>query len=86
VETAFHILSSIKDCKLEPINQMFSLYVLFQNPIFATLYLSTPYLFMLLLDIDLKKKHREDAEFEKIKTIYKEQAAVQQNKNSANNQ
>ncbi|MGQ9506610.1 MAG: hypothetical protein ACUVTB_01965 [Candidatus Bathycorpusculaceae bacterium] len=83
---AFIIQDLLKVYELEPIKQMLSLYVLFQSPIFAMLYLFTPYIFMLLLDIGLRKKYREDAEFEKIKTIYKEQAAAQQNKNSTNHQ
>jgi hypothetical protein len=82
---AFIIQDLLKVYELEPINQMLSLYVVFQNPIFATLYLSTPYIFMLLLDISLRKKHREDTEFEKIKTIYKEQVLVENNKSAANN-
>ncbi|MGB9778112.1 MAG: hypothetical protein ACPLW8_01795 [Candidatus Bathyarchaeales archaeon] len=83
---AFIVQDLLKVYELEPINQMLSFYVLFQNPIFATLYLSTPYLFMLLLDIGLRKRRREDTEFEKIKATYKKQVAAQQNKNSANNQ
>ncbi|MDH7477321.1 MAG: hypothetical protein QHH17_02940 [Candidatus Bathyarchaeota archaeon] len=83
---AFIIQDLLKVYEIEPISQLLGLYFLFQNPIFATLYLSTPYIFMLLLDIGLRKKRREDTEFEKIKTIYKEQVLAQQDKNSTNNQ
>ncbi|MEM3699281.1 MAG: hypothetical protein QXL57_00200 [Candidatus Bathyarchaeia archaeon] len=82
---AFIIQDLLKVYEIEPISQLLGLCFLFQNPIFATLYLSTPYVFMLLLDIGLRKRRREDVEFEKIKTIYKEQVVAEQKTNSANN-
>ncbi|MDI6690458.1 MAG: hypothetical protein QME50_01130 [Candidatus Bathyarchaeota archaeon] len=70
---AFIIQDLMKVYELPPISQMLNLCVLFENPIFATLYLSTPYVLMLLLDIGLRKERLEDAEFEKIKENYKKQ-------------
>jgi len=78
---AFIIQDILRFYELEPLSQLFNLCVLFENPIFALLYLSMPYVSMLILDLHLRRKRLEDEEFEKIKNIYKNQTAT----NSKNN-
>ena len=56
------ILTTYRD---GPINQFFSLAVLFHNPFLAVGYLLIPYLLMLMLDIRSRKKHREEEPSEK---------------------
>lgn len=68
---AFIIQDVLGFYKFEPLSQVLDLYVLFENPIFAVLYLSMPYVSMLILDLHLRRKRLEDEEFEKVKNIYK---------------
>ncbi|MEM3596905.1 MAG: hypothetical protein QXJ53_02065 [Candidatus Bathyarchaeia archaeon] len=73
---AFIIQDILRFYKFEPLSQVFGLCVLFENPFFAVLYLSVPYVSMLVLDLYLRRKRVEDEEFEKIKEIYKNQTAT----------
>lgn len=73
---AFIIQDVLKFYELEPLSRVFGLCVLFENLFFAVLYLSVPYISMLVLDLYLRRKRAEDEEFEKIKAIYRNQAAT----------
>lgn len=53
---AFIIKDLLAVYELEPVNQMLSLYVIFQNLSFAIIYLSIPYILMLILDIHSRRK------------------------------
>ncbi|MEM3731397.1 MAG: hypothetical protein QW667_05235 [Candidatus Bathyarchaeia archaeon] len=53
---AFIIKDLLAVYELEPVNQMLSLYVIFQNFSFAIIYLSIPYILMLILDIHSRRK------------------------------
>ncbi|MEM2105963.1 MAG: hypothetical protein QXV21_05810 [Candidatus Bathyarchaeia archaeon] len=73
---AFIIQDILKFYDFAPLSQVFGLCVLFENPFFAVLYLSVPYISMLVLDLHLRRKRAEDEEFEKIKMIYKNQTTA----------
>jgi hypothetical protein len=73
---AFIIQDILRFYEWEPLNQIFGFCVLLQDPFFALFYLSAPYVSMLVLDLCLWRKRREDEEFERIKAIYKEQTAT----------
>ncbi|UCE43401.1 MAG: hypothetical protein JSV57_03275 [Candidatus Bathyarchaeota archaeon] len=51
-----------------PIKQLFSLAVLFQNPVLAVGYLSIPYVLMLIFDVHSRRKRRKE-EKEKEETL-----------------
>lgn len=48
----------------ETIDQIFGLASLFHNPYIAIVHLSTPYLFMLALDIRSRQKHKKIKKYE----------------------
>lgn len=50
----------------KPLEDLLDLAFVFQNPVLATGYLSVPYILMLILDINFKRKNHED---EKPKTL-----------------
>lgn len=59
----------------QPIEKIFSLAVLFQNPLFAGLYLSAPYLFMLLLDIHSNRNRKREMILQGAEMAYLEDSA-----------
>jgi hypothetical protein len=75
---AFEIQDLLIAYELGPFNHILGLTALFQNPVFAAIYLLTPYLLMLFLDLRSRRRCKEDEEFERIKALYMEQAAVTQ--------
>ena len=52
-----------------PTTQLFSLAVLFHNPVLAVGYLSIPYILMLIFDIHSKKKRKKEEKKEKEETL-----------------
>ncbi len=64
----------------KPIDQIFSLAVLFRNPFLAVIYLLIPYLLMLMLDIHSRRKQKKKKELERMKEAYLENAAAAEQK------
>lgn len=72
--TAFIILDTIENMGGPLINQLRGATFLFSNPIFATLYLSLPYILMFTIDWRVKKKQKQDKKLEKLNQDHLENA------------
>jgi hypothetical protein len=77
---AFLVQDALTTYANKPIDQLFTLAVLFQNPILAGGYLLMPYLLMLTLDIRSRRKQRKDEEIKRIAPTYLEDTSAAEQK------
>jgi hypothetical protein len=77
---AFTVQDALTTYGGRPIEQWFSLAVLFYNPFLAVIYLLMPYLLMLMVDIRSRRKRKKDEKLERITTAYVEEASVPEQK------
>jgi hypothetical protein len=61
-------------------NQLLSLATLFNNPFLAVIYLLTPYLIMLTLDIRSRRRQKKKKELERITTAYLDDVVTEEQK------
>ncbi len=61
----------------KPLEDLLDLAYVFQNPILAACYLSMPYILMLMLDINFKRKNRETQNPKPIKPIHIQDTSVE---------
>jgi hypothetical protein len=64
-----------------PIDEMFNIVIAFDNPILAAVYLSIPYLLMLAIDVQSRRKRKKNEELETMTTAYLENASAEDRKN-----
>lgn len=76
---AFVIQDALTAYAAKPIEQLFSLAVVFQNPIIAVSYLLMPYILMLMLDIRSRRKQKKE-EFKEIEKASIKDISVEEQK------
>jgi len=79
--TAFIILDALENLGGPLINQLRGAAFLFDNPIFAALYLSLPYIIMFTIDWRAKKKQKQNKKLEESTQVYIENATAHEEEN-----
>ena len=74
--TAFIVLDILENVSGPLINQLRGAAGLFSNPIFASLYLSLPYILMFTIDWRARKKQKQDKKLEELNQDYLENAVA----------
>lgn len=64
-----------------PIDEMFNMIIAFDNPIIAAVYLSIPYLLMLAIDVQSRRKRKKNEELETMTAAYLQNASAEDRKN-----
>jgi len=77
---AFMVLDVISNYGQGPMDQLLSFAVLFSNPLFAGLYLSMPYVLMLVLDMHSRKSRKKKEELDEVKTVYSDSTVTAEQK------
>jgi len=77
---AFMVLDVISNYGQGPMDQLLSFAVLFSNPLFAGLYLSMPYVLMLVLDMHSRKSGKKKEELDEVKTAYSDSTVTAEQK------
>jgi len=76
----FMVLDVISNYGQGPMDQLLSFAVLFSNPLFAGLYLSMPYVLMLVLDMHSRKSRKKKEELDEVKTVYSDSTVTAEQK------
>ena len=74
--SAFIVQDALATIEGRPIDQIFSLSIVFSNPLLALGYLSLPYLLMVGSDIHSRRKRKKTEKMEKITAAYLKNAAA----------
>ena len=77
---AFMVLDVISNYGQGPMDQLLSFAVLFSNPLFTGLYLSMPYVLMLVLDMHSRKSRKKKEELDEVKTAYSDSTVTAEQK------
>lgn len=79
---AFIVFDILNAYEAGPINTLLSLAVLLNNPFFAIVYLSMPYILMLIIDLRSRKRRIKEKELENVADIYLQDAMAAEQKST----
>jgi hypothetical protein len=82
---AFIIQDALAAYINKPLDEMFSMVLMFENPILAAAYLSIPYVLMLGIDVQSRRTRKKSQKLKEVTETYLEGADTENHENSAEN-